>query len=76
MTIILDMKSSLTMWFGVLCSLSSNQIGDEGGKGLGEGLKHNTSLQTLALDCNQIGDEGGKGLGEGLKDNTSLQTLR
>ena len=47
MTIILDMKSSLTMWFGVLCSLGDNQIGDEGGKGLGEALKDNTSLQRL-----------------------------
>ena len=39
--------SSLTVHFVALCSLQYNQIGDEGGKGLGEGLKHNTSLQML-----------------------------
>ena len=40
-------KASLTTRFVAHCSLESNQIGDEGCKGLGEGLKHNTSLQKL-----------------------------
>ena len=39
--------SSLTGCFVVICSLWDNKIGDKGGKGLGEGLKHNTSLKEL-----------------------------
>ena len=35
--------------------LRSNQVGDVGAAGLGEGLKSNAALQTLYLDSNQVG---------------------
>ena len=52
-----------------------NNIGDEGGKAIGEALKVNTSLTEINLDGNKIGDEGGKAIGEALKVNTSLTKI-
>ena len=52
--------------------LYGNEIGDEGGKAIGEALKVNTSLTEIDLGRNNIGDEGGKAIGEALKVNTSL----
>ena len=50
-----------------ILSLDTNQIGDEGAKGLGESLKQCCQLEELYLAENQVGDEGAKGLGKGLK---------
>ena len=44
-----------------------NNIGDEGGKAIGEALKVNTSLTKIYLDSNNIGAEGGKAIGEGIE---------
>ena len=55
--------------------LRYNNIGAEGGKAIGEGLKVNTSLTSIYLRYNNIGDEGGKAIGEGLKVNTSLTSI-
>ena len=52
-----------------------NNIGDEGGKAIGEALKVNTSLTKIDLYENNIGDEGGKTIGEALKVNTSLTEI-
>jgi len=64
-----------------------NQIGDIGGKAIGDGLKENKSLEILGLSiffdflfidfivANQIGDIGGKAIGDGLKENKSLEKL-
>ena len=52
-----------------------NNIGDEGGKAIGEALKVNTSLTKIYLDGNNIGDEGAKAIGEALKVNTSLTEI-
>ena len=41
----MDMVMSEGWCFG--CRLESNQIGDEGAKGIGDGLKTNGALQTL-----------------------------
>ena len=53
-------------------NLGGNNIGDEGGKAIGEALKVNTSLTEINLGDNKIGDEGAKAIGEALKVNTSL----
>ena len=64
------MNTSLTKIY-----LYENDIGDEGGKAIGEALKVNTSLTKINLDYNNIGDEGGKAIGEALKVNTSLTQI-
>ena len=56
-------------------SLYDNNIGDEGGKAIGEALKVNTSLTKIYLSDNNIGDEGAKAIGEALKVNTSLTEI-
>ena len=38
-------------------NLYNNNIGDEGAKALGEGLKYYYILTRLDLSCNKIGDE-------------------
>ena len=53
--------------------LSYNNIGDEGGKAIGEALKVNTSLSEIDLDSNNIGDEGRKAIREALKVNNSCE---
>ena len=50
--------------------MNYNNIGDEGGKAIGEALKVNTSLTKISLRGNKIGDEGAKAIGEALKVNT------
>ena len=61
------MNTSLTK-----IDLNRNNIGDEGGKAIGEALKVKTEID---LDGNDIGDEGGKAIGEALKVNTSLTEI-
>eukprot|EP00943_MAST-04B_sp_MAST-4B-sp1_P003124 g3124.t1 len=63
-------------------SLSSNNIGAEGGKELAEALKElaealkvNTSLEKIDLRNNTIGDEGAKYVAEALKVTTSLKEI-
>ena len=64
------MNTSLTKIY-----LHGNNIGDEGGKAIGEALKVNTSLTEIDLCDNNFGDEGGKAIGEALKVNTSLTEI-
>ena len=47
---------------GVCAASSDNGIGDEGAKGLAEGLSSNSTLQTLDLR----GAHGGRGAGRGV----------
>ena len=45
-------------------NLSTNNIGAEGAKTIGEALKVNTSLTRIGLNTNNIGTEGAKAIGE------------
>ena len=71
---ILTAEKTIQLRDGLLTDidLSYNNIGDEGGKAIGEALKVNISLTRINLRYNEIGDEGGKAFGEVLKANTSL----
>jgi len=53
--------------------LHNDFIDDEGGKALGEVLKHLPKLKELDLGYNLIGEEGGKAIAEGLQSTTSLK---
>jgi Ran GTPase-activating protein (RanGAP) involved in mRNA processing and transport len=57
-------------------SISSTNIGPEGGLAIGSALKVNTSLQKLVMNNNKIGPEGGSAIGSALKVNTTLQELQ
>nr|WP_253308493.1 tetratricopeptide repeat protein [Rickettsia endosymbiont of Ceutorhynchus assimilis] len=57
-----------------LC-LYCHQIGDEGAKAIGEGLKTNNTITLLNLQNNQIGAEGAKALAEAIKINKSITQL-
>ena len=48
---------------GVCAASSGNEIGDEGAKGLAEGLSSNSTLQTLDLGCAYGGRGAGGGVG-------------
>eukprot|EP00944_MAST-04C_sp_MAST-4C-sp1_P015636 g15636.t1 len=71
---ILGAEKTIQLRDGLLTDidLSYNNIGDEGGKAIGEALKVNTSLTEIWLNGNNIGVEGAKAIGEALKVNTSL----
>ena len=53
----------------------NSNIGEVGGKAIGEGLKVNTSLTSISLNYNNVGEEGAKAIAEGLKLNTSLSEI-
>jgi len=55
--------------------LMNCELGAEGAKWIGEGLKSNSCLHTLYLNSNNVGVEGAKWIGEGIKSNSSLHTL-
>ena len=48
---------------GVCVTSSANKIGDEGAKGLAEGLSSNSTLQTLDLQRAYGGRGAGRGVG-------------
>ena len=50
---------------GVCVASSGNKIGDEGCKALGDGLRTNSTLQTLGLGGAYGGRGGGRGVGRG-----------
>ena len=50
---------------GVCVASSGNKIGDEGCKALGDGLRTNSTLQTLVLSGAYGGRGGGRGVGKG-----------
>ena len=50
---------------GVCVASSGNEIGDEGCKALGDGLRTNSTLQTLHLSGAYGGRGGGRGVGRG-----------
>ena len=56
-------------------ALTSNGLGEVGGKAVGEALRVNTVLQTLDLSYNDLDEVGGTAVGEALRVNTVLQTL-
>jgi len=55
--------------------LSANDINDEDGDAIGQGLKTNTSLKSLSLRCNLLGRKTGRSIAEALYTNASLKTL-
>eukprot|EP00435_Cladocopium_sp_Y103_P001858 s1232_g1.t1 len=83
-------KHTATQWLNRL-NLRRNEIGDDGGQALGDGLKSNGSLQKLVLEDNSIGAAGAEApgpggaaveprggvpaLADGLKSNGSLKDL-
>lgn len=52
-----------------------NRIGSEGAEALAQGLRHNSSLQTLLLSLNDIGNEGAGALAQAMSVNTTLTKL-
>merc|ERR1712224_276524 len=52
-----------------------NELGPEGGAALAEGLKGNSTLQSLDLASNNLGAEGGAALAAGIKGNSALRRL-
>jgi hypothetical protein len=55
--------------------LDRNRIGDVGAQVLGDALRVNDSLSTLALGGNYIDDAGAQALGEALRVNGGLAKL-